>query len=130
MITFNITSKKKMKQTLITLFNKIILYKYHLFIGKIGEGKTTVIKKILKMFSSRINTHSPTFNYINIIKSSFGLIAHIDLYRIENIERAEELIYSVDAKIYFIEWGNILQINNLFEEFIIWEINTINNIKI
>ena len=121
MITFNISCEKHIEQLIKMMINKIVQYKYHIFISEIGAGKTTLIKIILKLLDvSPEEITSPTFNYIKIIDCSLGKAAHIDLFRVETKVKAIEIFYSELADIYLIEWGKILiEDENIY--------NTINN---
>ncbi len=75
--------------------NKIVL-----FYGKMGVGKTTLIKEIVKQLGSEDNVSSPTFSLVNEYYSEKnGNIYHFDFYRIKNEEEAfdigiEEYFYS------------------------------------
>lgn len=72
--------------------------------GKLGAGKTTLTKKIL------LNTgiierevKSPTYTIKKSYNSNLGLIHHLDLYRLEEID-LEELMDENGA--YIIEWAD------------------------
>lgn len=58
--------------------------------GELGAGKTTLIQGIAKGLKIQNWVTSPTFTIINEFKGKTGLY-HIDLYRINDIEEAEDL---------------------------------------
>ena len=81
-----------------------------LFYGKMGAGKTTLIKEIVKQLGSLDVVSSPTFSLVNEYHSkSSEAIYHFDFYRIEAEEEAldigiEEYFYSNNWCL--IEWPN------------------------
>ncbi|MEI6764395.1 MAG: tRNA (adenosine(37)-N6)-threonylcarbamoyltransferase complex ATPase subunit type 1 TsaE [Bacteroidota bacterium] len=78
------------------------------FSGKMGAGKTTLIKVLCETLGVEGNTSSPTFTIVNVYKSSVhGEIFHFDFYRIKDIREIfdigyEEYFYS--GNYCFIEW--------------------------
>ena len=78
------------------------------FYGKMGVGKTTLIKAICSYLGVKALVNSPSFAIINEYKSaSSESIFHMDYYRIKNIKEAfdigyEDYIYS--GSYCFIEW--------------------------
>lgn len=78
-----------------------------LFYGKMGVGKTTLIKEICKQLEVTDVAASPSFGIVNEYDSPEGPIYHFDFYRIEDPQEAfdlgiEDYLYS-KSKI-FIEW--------------------------
>nr|WP_053991182.1 tRNA (adenosine(37)-N6)-threonylcarbamoyltransferase complex ATPase subunit type 1 TsaE [Mangrovimonas sp. TPBH4] len=78
-----------------------------LFYGKMGVGKTTLIKALVKALGSNDTVSSPTFSIVNEYNLEKGSVYHFDFYRIEDEEEAlnfgvEEYLYS-DAWI-LMEW--------------------------
>ncbi|GAB1309231.1 tRNA (adenosine(37)-N6)-threonylcarbamoyltransferase complex ATPase subunit type 1 TsaE [Urechidicola sp. KH5] len=79
------------------------------FHGKMGAGKTTLIKAIAKELGVSDVANSPTFSLVNEYVAGDGTtINHFDFYRIDNEEEAydmgfEDYLYS-DGWC-FIEWG-------------------------
>lgn len=81
-----------------------------LFNGKMGAGKTTLIKEVVKQLGVEEVTSSPTFSLVNEYQTDKGeTIYHFDFYRINS----EEEVYDIGIEDYFysdawcfIEWGN------------------------
>ncbi len=80
-----------------------------LFHGKMGAGKTTLIKELVKQLGVDEIASSPTFSLVNEYQTNTGqTIYHFDFYRINSEEEAydigvEEYFYSNNWC--FIEWG-------------------------
>ena len=75
--------------------------------GELGAGKTTLIQGIAKGLKVENWVTSPTFTIINEFKGKTGLY-HIDLYRINDIEEAEDLAieeYFDKGGVTVIEWA-------------------------
>ncbi len=81
--------------------------KFALF-GEMGVGKTTFINELMRQMEVNDHTSSPTFSIINEYFSvNYGLIYHLDFYRIENELEAVNLgiVEIFEANNYcFIEW--------------------------
>jgi tRNA threonylcarbamoyladenosine biosynthesis protein TsaE len=89
------------------------------FYGKMGAGKTTLIKEICKQLGVEDNINSPTFSLVNEYHSNNNLkLFHFDFYRIEN----EEEVLNIGIDDYFnqnalclVEWPqnveNLLPLN-------------------
>jgi len=83
------------------------------FYGKMGSGKTTLIKAIGNRLGVVDTVQSPTFSIINQYKlSDGGSIYHFDFYRLDKIDDAinigvEDYLYSSD--ICLIEWPEIIE---------------------
>lgn len=78
-----------------------------LFFGKMGVGKTTLIKEICLKLGIEENVSSPTFGIVNEYVGEESKIYHFDAYRLENEDEAydigvEEYLYS--GNWCFIEW--------------------------
>ncbi len=83
------------------------------FYGKMGSGKTTLIKAICTRLGVVDIVQSPTFAIINQYMTESGLsIYHFDFYRLNNIDDAinlgvEDYFYSGDLCL--IEWPEIVE---------------------
>lgn len=79
------------------------------FNGKMGAGKTTLIKSICEVMGVKETVNSPTFSIVNEYEAADGrIIYHFDCYRINKIQEAldlgaEEYLYS--GNLCFIEWS-------------------------
>lgn len=64
------------------------------FFGKMGAGKTTLIKEICRQLDVEDIVTSPTFTLVNEYRCKGGKsIFHFDFYRIDKIEEAYDLGY-------------------------------------
>lgn len=83
-------------------------YKTLLFYGKMGVGKTTLIKEICKQLGIKNVTSSPTFSLVNEYHANTGeIVYHFDFYRLNSESEA----YDIGIEEYFssgnwclIEW--------------------------
>lgn len=76
--------------------------------GEMGAGKTTLIQTIAKTLNINESVSSPTYALVNTYQTSIGNIAHLDLFRLNNLEEAEDIgledyLYN---NICFIEWAD------------------------
>lgn len=90
------------KEILLKVPNKTLL-----FYGKMGVGKTTLIKEISKQLGVTDIINSPTFSLVNEHEIVNDKIYHFDFYRIKTEEEAldigiEEYFFSEYWKL--IEW--------------------------
>lgn len=82
--------------------------RFFAFFGKMGVGKTTLIKELCTQLGVKDNVCSPTFAIINVYSAATGdSVYHFDFYRLKNVEEAydigyEEYFYSGDYC--FTEW--------------------------
>jgi tRNA threonylcarbamoyladenosine biosynthesis protein TsaE len=103
---YNLNELPEIAKEIIANANSKIL----LFYGKMGAGKTTLIKEIVKQLGSLDIVSSPTFSLVNEYRSkSSEHIYHFDFYRIEAEEEAldigiEEYFYSNNWCL--VEWPN------------------------
>lgn len=82
------------------------------FIGDLGSGKTTIIKKLCESKGVTDNISSPTYSIINEYESKLGPIYHIDLYRLKDLNEAQEIgieDYLYGDGICLIEWPQIIE---------------------
>lgn len=78
------------------------------FYGKMGSGKTTLIKAFCRVLGSSDIAHSPTFSLVNEYEDEQGeSLYHFDFYRIKNIEEVYDMGFEeyIDSGNYcFLEW--------------------------
>ena len=88
--------------------NKIIA-----FYGKMGVGKTTLIKTICENMGVKTNISSPTFSLVNEYHADNGdIIYHFDVYRITQLEEAYDFGYEeyfFSGAYCFIEWPDKIE---------------------
>ncbi len=95
-----------------TILKDIGSHKVVAFFGKMGAGKTTLIKAMCQQMGVEDVVSSPTFALVNEYLSGTGEpVFHFDFYRIESIEEVfdigyEEYIYS--GHYCFIEWPEMI----------------------
>ena len=79
--------------------------------GKLGIGKTTLVKFILKHhMDKKINVNSPTFSLVNVYETNNLRVWHYDLYRLNH----KSEIYNLDIELALrdctiIEWPEIIE---------------------
>ena len=80
--------------------------------GKMGAGKTTLIKAMCKTLGVTDVVSSPTFALVNEYRTANGdPVFHFDFYRVESVEEVydigyEEYIYS--GNLCLIEWPEMM----------------------
>ena len=78
-----------------------------LFYGKMGVGKTTLIKELVAQLGGHETSASPSFSIVNEYETDAGLVYHFDFYRIENLDEVYDLgfeDYLHSGAYIFIEW--------------------------
>ena len=81
--------------------------------GKMGAGKTTLIKELCDQLGVIDTVQSPTFAIINQYQTADGFpVFHFDFYRLDKLQDAlnigaEEILYS--GELCFIEWPEIIE---------------------
>ena len=80
--------------------------------GSLGAGKTTFIKEVVRLLGSEDETSSPSFALVNEYLYPQGVIYHMDMYRLKDIEEAlnigiEDYLYS--GEICIIEWPELIE---------------------
>lgn len=76
--------------------------------GEMGSGKTQFVLGVCEGLGVRVPVTSPTFTLINEYPAPFGVVAHMDLYRIGTRAELAELgveEYFHDRCICLIEWA-------------------------
>ena len=104
-INFSLTQIDEVAQEILALNPKKII----LFNGKMGVGKTTLIKALARQLGVKDATSSPTFSLINeYLTRSGNFLYHFDVYRLNNETEAYDV--GIDEYLYsgnwcFIEWA-------------------------
>ncbi len=115
---FFISTLEDLEEVVTKLLKYAAGRKKMVFYGEIGAGKTTLIQVFCKRLKVQENATSPTFALINEYSypgdnsMKEGLIYHIDLYRLKNIQEAlnigiEEYLYGDHHCL--IEWPEIIE---------------------
>jgi tRNA threonylcarbamoyladenosine biosynthesis protein TsaE len=76
--------------------------------GNLGSGKTIFVAGVCQGLGVRRHASSPTFTLINEYPAPFGVVAHIDLYRIRSRAELAELgmeEYFGGKTVTLIEWA-------------------------
>ncbi|MDR0972900.1 MAG: tRNA (adenosine(37)-N6)-threonylcarbamoyltransferase complex ATPase subunit type 1 TsaE [Prevotellaceae bacterium] len=83
------------------------------FYGKMGVGKTTLIKAVCEELGVDDVITSPTFSIVNEYRSDSGeLIYHFDFYRIKKLEEVYDMGYEdyfYSGALCFIEWPELIE---------------------
>jgi len=79
--------------------------------GTLGSGKTKFVAGVCAGLGAEGHVVSPTFTLINEYPAPFGIVAHVDMYRIGGKREIAELgleEYFTDHCICLIEWPDAL----------------------
>ncbi|MCX7987753.1 MAG: tRNA (adenosine(37)-N6)-threonylcarbamoyltransferase complex ATPase subunit type 1 TsaE [Bacteroidales bacterium] len=83
------------------------------FSGKLGSGKTALIKKICQLLNVKEQVTSPTYTLLNEYETISGkLVYHFDFYRITKPEEIYDLGYEeylFSGNFCFIEWPEMAE---------------------
>ena len=80
-------------------------------VGTLGSGKTRFIAGVCRGLGVTAHVTSPTFTLINEYPAPFGVIAHIDMYRIARRSEVAEIgieEYFSSRCICLIEWADVI----------------------
>ena len=106
--TFVCKSLSELDQIANLILENFSQYRVFAFFGKMGVGKTTLIKHICKKLNVEDNITSPSFSIINEYKTTSGeSVFHFDFYRIKNPVEALDIGYEdyfYSDSYCFIEW--------------------------
>ncbi|MDR1197943.1 MAG: tRNA (adenosine(37)-N6)-threonylcarbamoyltransferase complex ATPase subunit type 1 TsaE [Prevotellaceae bacterium] len=108
MFSIEISDLTKISDAVRILLNEIGSRRIVAFYGKMGAGKTTVIKEICRQIGVADVVSSPTFALVNEYRCINGKpVFHFDFYRINKIDEAYDLGYEeyfYDNSLCLIEW--------------------------
>ncbi|MDR2125870.1 MAG: tRNA (adenosine(37)-N6)-threonylcarbamoyltransferase complex ATPase subunit type 1 TsaE [Prevotellaceae bacterium] len=83
------------------------------FYGKMGAGKTTVIKEICRQLNVTDVVNSPTFALVNEYRrAAGGSVFHFDFYRINKIDEVYDLGYEeyfYGNNLCLVEWSEKIE---------------------
>ena len=80
--------------------------------GTLGSGKTRFVAGVCSALGIAALVTSPTFTLINEYPAPFGIVAHIDMYRISGMKEAAELgieEYFNSRCVCLIEWVEMIR---------------------
>jgi tRNA threonylcarbamoyladenosine biosynthesis protein TsaE len=83
-----------------------------LLTGELGAGKTTFVRGVARGTGSQADVASPTFQLVRIYPGRVQL-AHVDLYRVENLAELRDLGLEELAQdgAVVVEWGERLDVD-------------------
>lgn len=106
----------KSESELTTVLNEMLSLagnrKKWMFSGELGAGKTTIIKQLCAILGCKDDITSPTFSIVNEYEGEKGVIYHLDLYRLKDLEEALHMGIEeyLDQDVFcFIEWPKVIQ---------------------
>lgn len=108
MKSIRITSQEELPEVARMILESLGERRVVAFYGRMGAGKTTLIREIVSLAGSDDNVTSPTFAIVNQYSSTeLGRIFHFDFYRLNRPEEVfdigyEEYFYSGDLCL--VEW--------------------------
>jgi len=108
---FKISSEKDLILPVEHLFSEYPDNRIYCLQGKLGAGKTTFIKRVLKELGTTDDVTSPTYSLINEYKYDKAIIYHLDLYRLNSLDEALEIgieEYLQSGNYCFIEWYELI----------------------
>ena len=97
------------------MLREIEPYRVLAFVGQMGAGKTTFIKKLCEDMQTEDVVNSPTFAIVNVYDINLpyrGEVYHFDCYRLKDLREAmdmgaEEYLYS--GNYCLIEWPELIE---------------------
>jgi tRNA threonylcarbamoyladenosine biosynthesis protein TsaE len=111
MLELNYTSLNNLPEVAQKICSYYPTQKIFCFIGKMGAGKTTLIKEICLLLGVAENSSSPTYSIVNEYLDGKGkTIYHFDLFRIKNNKELFDIgfdEYLFSGNLCLIEWPQI-----------------------
>jgi tRNA threonylcarbamoyladenosine biosynthesis protein TsaE len=113
MFSIRIPDLTKISDAVKILLNEIGDRRIVAFYGKMGAGKTTIIKEICRQINVTDVVNSPTFALVNEYHCMNGQsVFHFDFYRINKIDEAYDLGYEeyfYGNSLCLIEWSEKIE---------------------
>lgn len=74
--------------------------------GPLGAGKTTLARGVLRAFGVDGIVRSPTYTLVEVYETYRGCVAHVDLYRLRQLEEVEYLGLEayIESAVCLVEW--------------------------
>ncbi len=74
--------------------------------GPLGAGKTTLARGVLRAFGVEGIVRSPTYTLVEVYETDRGCVAHVDLYRLRQLEEVEYLGLEayIESAVCLVEW--------------------------
>jgi len=110
---FLIKNLVDLKKIAYLIANSIKPNSYFLFFGKIGVGKTQLIKFVFEILQIKKIIFSPSFIILHQIKAKNLIFNHFDFYRLDQLRNNDQELnlyveYMID-NVNFIEWPKIIE---------------------
>ena len=104
-----IAQENELDEVVKVLIDKLPENRIFTFVGDLGAGKTTLIKKFCSKLGVEGEMSSPTFGLVNTYSSNIGTIYHTDWYRINDVIELYDagIDEALDDGIWLIEWPEI-----------------------
>ena len=104
-----IAQENELDEVVKVLIDKLPENRIFTFVGDLGAGKTTLIKKFCSELGVQGEMSSPTFGLVNTYNSNNGTIYHTDWYRVNDIVELYDvgIDESLEDGIWLIEWPEI-----------------------
>ncbi|MDR3287286.1 MAG: tRNA (adenosine(37)-N6)-threonylcarbamoyltransferase complex ATPase subunit type 1 TsaE [Prevotellaceae bacterium] len=113
MFSIEISDLSKLSDAVAELLQRIGNQRIIAFYGKMGAGKTTIIKEICRQINVTDIVSSPTFALINEYHCADGKqVFHFDFYRINKLGEAYDLGYEeyfYSNNLCLIEWAEKIE---------------------
>lgn len=94
MVNFEISDISQLPEVARKLLESFSEERFFAFFGKMGVGKTTLIKELCAALGVEDNVCSPTFAIVNEYSTSEGEpVYHFDFYRLKSLAEAYDIGY-------------------------------------
>lgn len=112
-MTVHCIDQTELEEAAIKIFNIGSEYEIWVFKGRLGSGKTTLIKTILRQLGVSDNVNSPSYAIINEYLGNNGqIIYHFDCFRLKDIHEAFDVgidEYLDSGNLCMIEWPEVIE---------------------